>query len=258
MSLEGETMGLFDLFVDKEKAEQKRLRKLKKTLTHMYVQAAERQYAVEQLRELSTAEATAVLLARFQETNPNHTTDADEKEYVFQVLVDLGRRGEVDVVQVVVDHLKAIEENINWPLKVLIELVSPEKMVEVVIELLSEAKLGYQRNPEKKRELMLRAGDFKDRALAEALTRFLGDDNETIRFLAVDALMAQEEEDIAKEPMIECLCVEDSLRTQQKLAEIFAERPQWRIPEERKEEVEANLPKGFGVHRERHVYRKRN
>ena len=251
-------MGLFDLFVDKEKAEQKRLKKLKKTLTHMYVQAAERQYAVEQLREMSSPEATEVLLSRFQEVNPNHTTDAEEKEYVFQVLVDLGRRNDFDVKQVVVDHLKTIEENINWPLKVLMALASKEEMIDVVVELLAASKVGYQRNPEKKRELMLRAADFKSTSLAEELKRFVIDDNETIRFLAVDALMAQEEDEVAREPLTEAFALEESLRIQQKLAEIFADRPEWKIGEEQREEVQANLPAGYGLHKEGHIYRQRS
>lgn len=251
-------MGLFDLFVDKEKSEQKRLKKLKKTLTHMYVQAAERQYAVEQLRELNSPEATAILLSRFQEVNPNHTTDAEEKEYIFQVLVDLGRRNDFSVRDVVVEHLKTIEENINWPLKVLMSLVSQEEMIEVVVELLAASKVDYQRNPEKKRELMLRAADYKSTSLAEQVRRFVIDDNETIRFLAVDALMAQEEEEIAREPLIEAFALEESLRIQQKLAEIFAERPEWKIPEDQREEVQANMPAGYGIHKDGHIYRQRS
>jgi hypothetical protein len=251
-------MGLFDLFMDKEKAEEKKLRKLKKTLTHMYVQAAERQYAADQLWEKGTPEAIEVLLCRYQETNPNHTTDAEEKEYVFQLLVDLGRKGDVDVVQAVTDHLKRITENINWPLKVLMTLVDPERMVDVLVELLEASKTGYERNPEKKRELMLRAADFKDRRLAEQVARFLADDNETIRFLAVDALMAQEEEDFAREPLADCLAVEESLRIQQKIAELFADRPEWLVDEDRREEVEANLPQGYGIHKQGYIYKKRS
>ncbi len=250
-------MGFLDFLFDKEKAHEKRLKKLKKTLTHMYVQAAERQYAVETLREMNTPESIKILLTRFQETNPNHTTDADEKQYVYSVLVDLGRRGDTDVIGVVTEYLKTIDENINWPLKVLTDLVSYEQMVELIIELLEDLNVYYQRSPEKKRELMLRAAEFQDPKLAEQVARFLEDDNETIRFLAVDALMAQEEDELAEEPLRARLREEDSIRTLQKLAEIFVDKPGWKIPDEEREDIDELLPDGFGVHKSGHIYRKK-
>ncbi len=250
-------MGFLDFLFDKEAAEERRIKKLKKKLTNMYVQDAERQYAVEELREIGTPEAIQALLARFEETSHNHTTDPDEKQFVYTVLVDLGRRGEVDVVQIITDYLKEADENINWPLKVLTDLVSYDEMVDVLAELLSALDIGYRRNPEKKQELMLRAAEFEDPRLAEEVIRFLEDDNETIRFLAVDAAMAQNEDDIVEEAMRERLRTEESLRTVQKITDIFVDNPAWTIPEDDQEEVEQNLPDGFGVHKKGHIYRKR-
>ncbi len=250
-------MGFLDFLFDKEKALERRIKKLKKTLTNMYVQAAERQYAIEQLREIGTPEAIRALLARLEDTGPNHTTDADEKQYVYSVLVDLGRRGETDVVRVLTEYLKEVDENINWPLKALTDLVSYEDMVDLVTELLEDADIRYRRNPEKKRELMLRAAEFQDPKLAEQVVRFLEDDNETIRFLAVDAIMAQDEDEIAEEPLRERLRLEDSLRIVQKITDIFVDHPGWTIPKDEREEVELGLPDGFGVHKKGHIYRKR-
>ncbi len=251
-------MGFLDFLFDKEKAQQRRIKKLQKKLTHMYVQAAERQYAAEELRSIGTPEAVEALISRFGETGPNHTTDADEKQFVYSVLVDLGRRGDTDVVQITKDHLKSTEENINWPLKVLSDLTEYDEMVEVLCDLLEASDIGYRRNPEKKQELMLRAAEFKDRRLAEEVSRFLEDDNETIRFLAVDAIMAQEEDDIAEEGLRERLRKEDSIRTIQKITDIFVDNPGWTIPDDQQEEVDENLPEGFGVHKKGHIYRKRS
>ncbi len=251
-------MGFLDFLFDKEKAEQRRIKKLKKTLTNMYTQPSERQYAIQQLREIGTPEAIQALLARFEDTGPNHTTDADEKEYVYSVLVDLGRRGDTDVVEIVEDHLKEIEENINWPLKVVSDLISYEDMADFVTELLAASDIGYRINPEKKQELMLRAAEFEDRQLCEQLVRFLEDDNETIRFLAVDAVMAQDEDDLVEEPLCERLRIEDSIRVVQKITEIFADHPGWKIPEEAREDVEVGLPDGYGIHKKGHIYRKRS
>lgn len=251
-------MGFLDFLFDKEKAEQRRIKKLEKKLTNMYVQEAERQYAVEELRSIGTPEAIQALLSRFEETSHNHTTDPEEKQFVYSVLVDLGRRGETDVAGIITEHLKGAEENINWPLKVLSDLLSYDEFVDVLTELLSAADIGYRRNPEKKQELMLRAAEFQDPQLAEQIARFAEDDNETIRFLAVDALMAQEEEQLAEETLRERLRLEDSIRTVQKLTDIFVDNPGWTVPEDQQEEVEQNLPEGFGVHKKGHIYRKRS
>ncbi len=251
-------MGFLDFLFDKEKARERRIKKLKKTLTNMYVQAAERKYAIEELRSIGSPDAIRTLMSRFEETGPNHTTDADEKQFTYSVLVDLGRRGETDVVGIIADRLKEIEENINWPLKVLTDLVSYDDMAELITELLAADDIGYRRNPEKKRELMLRAAEFQSPELADQLIRFLEDDNEPIRFLAVDALMAQDIEDLPREPLIERLQTEESLRILQKIVEICAENPGWKVPKEDREDLEPLLPDGYGIHKKGHIYRKRS
>lgn len=250
-------MGFLDFLFDKEKAQERKITKLKKTVSHMYVQPGERSYAVEQLREIGNEDAVLALLSRFEQTSPNHTTDADEKEFVYEVLVDLGRRGEVDVAGTITAYLKRVEEKINWPLKVLTDLLSLDDMINVVVELLEDMHIDYVRNPEKKQELMLRAAEFSDRRLAEQTARFVEDDYETIRFLAIDALLAQNEDDIARPALAARFGEEDSLRILQKLAEAFAERPEWTIEEDQHETVGAALPKGFSLDGEGRVVAKR-
>lgn len=247
-------MGILDfLFSNKSRVE-----KLEDKLTSMYAQDAERRYAMEELREIGTPEAVRALLTRFEETSHNHTTDPEEKQDVYSVLVDLGRRGEVEVDEIIIDYLREADEKINWPLKVLSELNSYDDMVDVITELLEATDIGYRRTPEKKQELMLRAAEFQDRQLAEQVARFLEDDNETIRFLAVDAIMAQEEDDLAEEPLRDRLREETSIRIVQKVTDIFYDNPGWTIPEDEREEVEQNLPDGFGVHDKGHIYRTRD
>ncbi|MFU8802801.1 MAG: hypothetical protein ACNA8W_03230 [Bradymonadaceae bacterium] len=251
-------MGFMDFLFNKERAEERRLAKLKKTLTHMYVQAAERQYAIETLREMGTPEAVRVLLARFGVASQNTTTDADEKELVYAVLVDMNKIPDLDIPAIVIDWLKKAEEKVNWPLRVLTDLLTYEEMTQVVIDLLADCETGYQRNPEKKQELILRAAEFKSPELAEQIVRFLEDDNETIRFLAVDSALAQEEPELVREPLTRRLVEEESLRIVQKLGEVFSDRPEWKIDEEQRQEVEIALPDEYGIHKDGHVYRKRS
>ena len=64
-------MGFMDFLFNKERAEERKIAKLQKTLTHMYVQAAERGYAIDSLRDIATPEAVQALLARFKENAPS-------------------------------------------------------------------------------------------------------------------------------------------------------------------------------------------
>jgi hypothetical protein len=123
--------------------------------------------------------------------------------------------------------------------------------------LLSDCTTEYVQNPEKKQELILRAQEVKSRELAEGLVRFLDDMNETIRFLAVDALLAQEQEDLTVGPLAERLLEEDSLRVTQKIVEAFADHPDWKLPEENRERIAEFIPDEYGVHKEGHIYKHR-
>lgn len=250
-------MGLLDFLFDSEKAEQRQYKKLEKTLTNMYVQESERKYAIQTLREKATPQAAEILLARFGDTAPNTTVDIDEKEFAYDALVDMGEKTDVDVASIVTDYLSETDEKINWPLKVLKDLLEYGEMIEVVKDLLDTCTAAYQQNPEKKQELMLQSSELRDEELAEKLVGFLDDSNETIRFLAVDAVAHQDYDEIIEEPLRERLQEEDSIRIVKKIAEIFAEHKDWKIPEDAQATVEKALPEDYGIHKEGHVYKRR-
>ena len=68
-------MGFLDFLFSKEKAQERQLEKIRKTLTNMWVQSPERIYAAEQLRNIGTDEALIILMERFKHTNKNTTVD---------------------------------------------------------------------------------------------------------------------------------------------------------------------------------------
>lgn len=250
-------MGFLDFLFDKDKKEERRYAKLEKQITQMYGQAAERAYVIEELRELRTPEAMRVLLMRFDESCPNTTVDIEEKQRVYDILVEFGADPKLDVRGTIRRHLERTDEHINWPLKVMSDLLSYEDFVEFVRELLEKCDTEYKQNPEKKQELILRAQELKDEALARELTRFLADMNETIRFLAVDAVLAQDAPEVVCEPLIDMLIEEESLRIVQKIAEALSSRQSWIVPAEKREGVAAALPDGYGVHDQGHIYKRR-
>lgn len=249
-------MGLLDFFFESDP-----LKKHKETLTNMYVQESERKYAIQALHDLALgeagSEAVEVLLCRFEETGHNTTVDVDEKEYVYDVLVEIGETSDLDVAGIITEHLAESEEKINWPLKALSDLLEYEEMIEVVKRLLDTCSGGYQQNPEKKQELMLQSAELRDPELAEKLVDFLDDPNEPIRFLAVDAVAHQEFDEIIEEPLRERLYEEDSIRIVNKITEVFAENRDWKIPEDEQAEVEKAIPEEYGIHKEGHIYQRR-
>lgn len=238
-------MGFMDFLFNKERSEERKVAKLRKTATHMFVQAPERQYALQQLREVGTPEAVEALLGRFNETHSNTTTDLEEKEFTYEILVELNSRPGLDVAGIIGRHLKTSDEKINWPLKVLADLLSFEEMVDLVAGLLADSDTSYQRSPEKKQELILRAIDLRDERLARQVVRFLEDDNETIRFLAADASAKDGYEEVVIEPLCQRILHEDSLRILQRIAEEFAQRPHWVVPEGLRAKVAPRLPSGY-------------
>jgi HEAT repeat protein len=247
-------MGFFDFLFDEEKAQAKEISGLEDTLTNMYVQPPDREHAISRLCDIGTQEAIEALLSRFEEQAPNTTVDIDEKQTVYEHLVDLGEQTDAPVFEAVKSYLVEKNEKINWPLKALDDLTTDDQMRKIIIELLADCPTGYQRNPEKKQELIIRAADYQHPELADALFRFLEDENETIRFLTVKALLEQEVEDKLEEHFIEYLPNETSLRILQKLAQTFADHKDWKIPDEAREEIDAALPDGYAVHDHGHIY----
>ena len=249
-------MGLLDFLFDKEQAQVRRIQKLKKTLTNMYVQPPERKYAIQTLRDEGTPDAVRALLARFEDNAPNTTVDGDEKTYVYESLVSMSADPDLDVRGIITNYLRGREEKINWPMKVLTDLLDYQEMISLVCELLESCGADYQRNPEKKQELVLRSADLRSEELSTELLRFLDDLNETIRFLAVEALLKHDFKDLIEAPLRERLREEESLRIVQKIADAFAANPEWKIPEEEREDIEAVLPNEFALHTEGYIYQR--
>lgn len=250
-------MGLLDFLFDKEQAQARRIQKLKKTLTNMYVQPPERKYAIQTLREDGSPDAVRALLARFEDNAPNTTVDGDEKTYVYEALVSMAADPDLDVRGIITAYLRGREEKINWPMKVLADLLDYQEMIALVCELLESCGADYQRNPEKKQELILRSAELKNEELTVQLLRFVDDLNETIRFLAVEALLKHDYKELIEAPLRERLREEESLRIVKKLADAFADNQDWKVPDEERADVENILPDEFALHKDGYIYQRR-
>ncbi|MCA9562132.1 MAG: HEAT repeat domain-containing protein [Myxococcales bacterium] len=229
-------MGLFS----SESKEERKVRKLSKRLGSMFAQKEVRYAAADGLAALGTPAAIAALLGRFEESTSNHTIDREEKRHVVDLLTDLG----TDVIKPVRDYILSDVKAINYPLRVLAKFEESDAIAELIAEMLEEMDTEYTRNPEKKEQLVLAAGDYKSERLAKALIPFLGDANELVRFHAADVLFKMDYA-FAAEPMAKRLSEEESGRVMTRLVDGFAERD-WQVTSNGDLDPE-QLPYGFAV-----------
>jgi hypothetical protein len=202
-------MGLADYFSKEAKVQRTRAGCLKK-LTNMYYQSADRLDAAQNAAALVRGGDMAsirVLLARFEHIAPNYTTDQQEKQFTFDVLVDLGSV----VTDEVAAYAQTTKSSPHWALKVLARFWSLEKRRAFVLEQLRGMDNGYWRSPDRKFAMLEEAAELLDDEVATALLPFVDDHHEDARIQAISALFAQKFEP-ARQVMVARLEVEESQR----------------------------------------------
>ena len=201
-------------------------------------QTYDRIEAIQALVDAGTPEAAAALLKRFNFSIDPSITDQDEKDLSFQGIVSAGRASDEAQLQVVeaVRTYAAKAEQLNWPLKVLRELLEEQGYVDEVCELLEKYDTEYARNVEPKVQLIAAledvgsAGGSIARDAREAVEPFLEDVNETVRFHAVQTTFAQGDAGSVG-PLVKLLQGEESVRVKNKVAEGLLKQG-WVIPDE--------------------------
>jgi HEAT repeat protein len=179
-------MGLFDYWSKDKQGERKRAAAHKK-LTNMYYQKVDRLVAADTMAGMGAEgddEAIKILLVRFEQQAQNSTIDREEKNYVHDLLVDLGDRA-VDVVSA---YVRTTDRAVWWPLQVLENVLEGAEFVALLADLLETTDIDYVRNPEKKLGLVQYAATMGVPSLVDPLARFIADHDETVRFNAADVL----------------------------------------------------------------------
>jgi HEAT repeat protein len=189
-------MGFLDLFGGGSPAD--KAAKLKQKVTQKYGDPATRQKAIAQLGELRTPEAVGVLMHRFTLTVDPHTTDADEKDHVFELICSMGG----EAVGPAKDFLKRSDTASSWALKVLEEIAA-------ACEELRRLGTEYTRNPEKKTVLMGYLEGKEDPKIAEVVLLLLQDMADDVKIAALKNLAPRKFEP-AREPMLELLVSEET------------------------------------------------
>ena len=134
-------MGILDIFGGGKSPE--RAARLKAKVTQKYGGPEARQKAIQQLGEMDFPEATASLLARFTVAVDPQTTDTDEKEHVFGLIRARGEAA-VDPIRA---FLRRTDQASSWAMRLLRELLPPDRYVTAVVEHLARARGGLHPRP---------------------------------------------------------------------------------------------------------------
>lgn len=235
-------MGLFDIFGSREKREAKRIRDLAKRAQEKYGDSTARMRALEGLREIGTDEAILALLGRFTVRTEPQITDAEEKETTFQMVTSFGDKA----VGPVREFLEK-QDNISWALRCLEALVSKERFLETVMELLDKLSRQYVREPDKKVLLLHKLEGEEHAGIVQAALPYLEDPSDEVRIAALQVLTAQKVKDEESVGAIaDCLVGAEAPRVRMAAAEALATLGQ-PVGADKRESVEAKLPEGFSL-----------
>jgi len=188
-------------------------RKLKGKVTQKYGDPTSRQKAISQLGEMQIPEAISSLLARFTVTVEPLTTDADEKEHVFQLITSRGRSA-VDSVR---EFLRSTDTSSSWAVRLLSALLTEPELIGICVEFLHQLGSTYTRNPEKKIVLIQFLTGKDDPRIASALVPFLEDMSDDVKISAIKGLAPLKYEP-SREPLLHLLTAEDTARRVQTAA----------------------------------------
>lgn len=204
-------MGIFD-FLGGGSGPEKAL-KLKPKVTQKYGDPTTRQKAIQQLGEMEYPEAVTVLLSRFTITVEPLTTDADEKEHVFELIKGFGQ----DAVPPLKDFLRKSDQATSWALRLLGELLPENDALAATVEELRHMSSHYTRDPEKKVVLLHYVTGKSDERIAPVVVPFLEDMGDDVKIAALKALGPLKYEP-AREPILRLLTAEETARRVQTAA----------------------------------------
>ncbi len=237
---ETDGMGFFGLFGTKKSA----LEKHTERAANKRAQAPDRWESIQALGKLATSgegdertRAVAALLERFPFYVDPTITDGEEKDEAFRWICQAGE----DVALPAIRDALRRHESLSWPLKCLEALVSDEQATSEMVTLLGRMGTEYQRDPQRKLQLLGTLEQRRHADIAAAVAPFFEDVNETARFHAVGAALAQENAESVLEPLLSLLREEDSVRVKVRALEGMAERALGLGPDKER----AALPDGW-------------
>jgi hypothetical protein len=210
-------VGLFDLF--SKKGTTGAVQKLAPKVADKRGMAPDRWEAIQALIKIDSEDAVDALLVRFTFYVDPTITDQEEKDSVFNAIV---AKGAISVAPLKRYIAKA--ESLSWPLKMLDRVLSPVEVLAMLLEMLRKMDTEYERDPQRKLQILSELEARHGPGVAEAVTPFLSDVHETARFHAVGAVLAQEDAETARSALLDVLAGEESMRIKARILDGFSQR----------------------------------
>jgi HEAT repeat protein len=245
-------MGLFDLFKSGGNAKKARdgegkgteaataAAKWAEKAGDKRAQNYDRQEAIAELAEMGTPEAAAALLKRFTFNIDPSITDQEEKDGAYHGVLAAGQ-GALPAIR----SFAGKAESLAWPIKLVKALLGEEAYVEELLLWLGRWDTEYAKFIDPKLQLLSALEEFKNPAILPKVEPFLEDVNGDARFLAVGAVLAQENES-AIPALLAQLEQEESLRVKNRVLDGFANRG-WVVPEDSVAKTRKVLPPDYSI-----------
>src|SRR4029078_4164298 len=165
-------MGFLDRF-SKDGRDQRAREKNTARAINKYMQSPDRMKALQSLRDDGSPEALYGLLRRFGMMYDKTIEDEQEKDWVFEVLLEKG--------PVIIEPIKKYllsADSISWPLRLLDRVAGKEQELEVLKAVLERHEPGYERDPTKKIQVLNHLASVKDDRVPPLLVPYLADMDE--------------------------------------------------------------------------------
>lgn len=246
-------MGLKDFFSNyRENQDRRRLEKLTKRLCEKFAQDYERYAAADELDKMDGDDAVFALLQRFGILTPKIIDDEQEKKYVYKLVQAKGE----GAVPAILKYVRE-KEGLVYPLRLLKEIVGPDRARELLLEVMREFSPEYDRTPERKIDVIQALGEFEGAEMIPVLLPFLKDPDDDVVTSAMDVLSKHQDdegESIRNAFLETFLDPEEKPRVKRRVLELLKEL-RWKVTGHRKQ-VEERLPEEYYLDKKGFLKRK--
>lgn len=241
-------MGIFDRIFKKDNEDggatgpkvSPQVLRLKKKVEKKFGQAQDRQAAITALADIGTEDAVDAMLQRFTFRIEQTIGDEEEKHMVSDALVRLGPVS----IKPILKFLE-YENSPYWPIKALHAILGTESTVTHLLEIIDGLEAIFDRDVERKVQLVSNLREFDDPRVRERLLAFATDENEELRVHAVEGL-ADLGGDDAGDLMVERLMDEDETqRVKTAVLNLLIDK-KWKV-KQHKEDIRKIIPGVFWI-----------